>query len=127
MHVENLSIVPYDGTVTVTFFDAVIASSTYAKVLTVDGREGVYFIPFEDVYLEFLSEVEDGPSHHAWGDVKLWRVSAAGEAADHFMWAYETTEPALDALSGHGAFNPKAARIEAVPAARGAHSTALPA
>lgn len=127
MRVENLTIVPYDGTVTVKFSDAVIASSTNAKVLTVDGREGVLFIPFEDVYFEFLSKLEGGPSHHAWGDVELWRVSAAGEAADHFMWAYLPTEPELDALSGHGAFNPKIARIESVAAERGAHSTALPA
>ena len=45
------TIVPFRGTVTVSFSDAIIASSKDAKVLSTPGKEAVFFLPFEDIYI----------------------------------------------------------------------------
>jgi uncharacterized protein (DUF427 family) len=32
------------------------------------------------------------------------------------MWAYQTPDPIASAIAGHGAFDPRSDRIEAIPA-----------
>lgn len=126
MQIEPLSIGTFDGTVTVTFSDAVIASTTDARVVCVRGEPDVFYIPFEDIYFEMLRAMEKTIHRSAWGIAHFWSVSAVGEAAQDFMWAYLSPEPAAAALANHGAFNPESARISAVPAEQGIHSTELP-
>jgi uncharacterized protein (DUF427 family) len=123
---EQLKIGTFDGTVTVTFSDAVIASTTRARMVCVEGEPDVFYIPFEDIYFEMLRAMDKTVHRPDWGVAYFWSVSAVGEAADDFMWAYLTPEPAAAALANHGAFNPESAVISAVPTEHGIHSTALP-
>jgi uncharacterized protein (DUF427 family) len=111
-----MTIEPFDGTVTVMFSDAIIAATTRAKVLKEQGHEPVFYVPFDDIYFNFLTRTGTTTRCPLKGTASYWRVSAAGEARDDFMWAYETPVPDAAAIARHGAFDPKAAHIEAVPA-----------
>jgi uncharacterized protein (DUF427 family) len=113
---SDLTIEPFDGTVTVSFSDAIIASTNNAKVLRESGHDPVFYIPFEDIYFDFLEKTNTTSRCPIKGVASYWRVSAVGEAAQDFMWAYETPNAVASAIARHGAFDEKIARIEAVPA-----------
>lgn len=113
---REMSIQPFAGTVTVRFSDAIIASTDEAKLLREDGYSPVFYIPFDDINFEFLEKTNAASHCPLKGTASYWRVSAVGEAAEDFMWAYETPDPGAAEIAGHGAFDPKVARIEAVGA-----------
>ena len=117
------AILPFHGTVTVRFSDAIVASSECAKMLYEDGRDPVFYIPFEDIYFE-LFEKTNATSESAWGTAGYWRVHAAGASADNFMWAYETPETAALAIARHGAFDRHKAHAD--PAEDKQHTPHLP-
>ncbi len=110
-----LRIEPFRGTVTVTFSDAMIASTDRALILHETGHEPVPYIPFEDIYFEFLEKNKSTTSCPLKGTASYWRVTAVGESAEDFMWAYETPFERARAIAGHGAFDRRRARIEMVP------------
>lgn len=111
---RDMSIEPFAGTVTVTFSDAIIAATDKAKLLREDGHKPVFYVPFEDIYFEFLKRTNTSSHCPLKGTASYWRVSAVGEAAEDFMWAYETPDPLAHEIAGHGAFDDKLAGIEAV-------------
>jgi len=115
-----LAIEPFDGTVTVRFWDAVIASTDEAKVLRRPGEEPAFYIPFDRIYFDFLQKTDHRENVPGLGEVAFWRVSAMNRAEDDFMWALESPDIPLLALARHGSFDQKIARIEAVPAGGGA-------
>ena len=112
---SEIEIEPYDGTVTVTFSSAIVASTKRAKIVQEAGHEPVLYIPFDDIYFEFLHKSDRSSRCPVKGTASYWRVSAVGETADDFMWAYETPNPAAQSIARHGAFDPDKAVIEAVP------------
>ena len=113
---DQIRIEPFAGTVMVTFSDAIIASTDRALMLHERGHEPVVYVPFEDIYFDFLQK-QDTTTRCPWkGTASYWRVQAVGEAADGFMWAYETPKDAARQIAGHGAFDKTIARIEIVPA-----------
>ena len=57
---RRITVEPFDGVVTVTFSDAIIASSDEALVLREADYPPVFYIPFKDVYFEFLKRTR----HH---------------------------------------------------------------
>ena len=113
---RHLVIEPFAGTVTVTFSDAVIASSDRALILRESGHEPVFYIPFEDIYFEFLQKTGTMTSCPLKGQASYWGASAVGSAADDVMWAYLTPKPGAAGIAGHGAFDLSRVRIEAIPA-----------
>lgn len=115
-----LAIEPFDGTVTVRFWDAVIASTDEAKVLRRPSEEPAFYIPFDRIYFDFLQKTDHRENVPGLGEVAFWRVSAMNRAEDDFMWALESPDIPLLALAHHGSFDQKIARIEAVPAGGGA-------
>jgi uncharacterized protein (DUF427 family) len=112
----RLAIEPYAGTVTVRFSDAIVAATDRAKVLREEGREPVFYVPFEDIYFDFLEKTNTTTSCPLKGTASYWRVQAVGSASEDFMWAYETPDTAARAIARHGAFDPQKARIDADPA-----------
>jgi len=106
------SIDPVAGTVKVMFSDAIIASSDNALVLREAGKDAVYYIPFEDIYFEFLERSDTRRETPPKGVASCWNVSAVGDAASDVMWAYEEPSEAFARLRGHGAFSPDKVRIE---------------
>lgn len=111
----GLRIEPFRGVVTVTFSDAIIASTDRALILHEPGHDPVPYIPFEDIYFEFLERSDTQTRCPRKGTASYWRVSAVGEAAEDFMWSYETPHEAAKPIAGHGAFDTRIARIEIVP------------
>ncbi|MER9139631.1 DUF427 domain-containing protein [Mesorhizobium sp. M0830] len=114
-HHRPLTIEPFAGTVTVRFSDAIVAATERAKVLREEGHEPVFYIPFEDIYFDLFEKTNTTSSSPSKGTASYWRVHAVGGAADDFMWAYETPDPAARAIARHGAFDPKKARIDIDP------------
>src|SRR5262245_30751401 len=112
---DKLSIEPFAGTVTVRFSDAIIASSERAKMVFEPGHDPVYYIPFEDIYFEFLSKTNTTSRCPVKGMASYWSVSAAGDGATDAMWAYETPNPPAVELARHGAFDERIMKIEAEP------------
>jgi len=107
---EQFKIVPFDGSVTVFFSDSVIASTRNAMVQSGHAEPDVFYIPFEDIYFEFLEPMNRTVDRPGWGVARSWSVSAAGEAAQDFMWV--VPGPDDSTLTGHGTFNPELARID---------------
>ncbi|PDQ23023.1 hypothetical protein CN311_00780 [Mesorhizobium sanjuanii] len=122
----TLRIAPFEGTVTVRFSDAIIASTERAKVVYEQGDDSVFYIPFEDIYFDLLEKTNNRTDFPLKGTASFWRVHAVGGSADDFMWAYETPETAALALSRHGTFDPDKARIEANPAQDKRHTPHVP-
>lgn len=113
---HRITVEPFDGTVVVTFAEAIIASSNHAKVLREALYAPVYYIPFKDIYFEFLTRTDTHTHCPYKGDAAYWRVSAAGEAMKDILWAYEAPYDEMLAIRDHGAFYPDKVRVEATPA-----------
>jgi uncharacterized protein (DUF427 family) len=112
---HRITVEPFDGAVTVTFSDAVIASSDDALVLREADYPPVFYIPFKDIYFEFLKPSSTSTHCPYKGDASYWDVSAVGEAAKDIMWAYEAPYDEMVRIKNHGAFYPDKVRIEANP------------
>jgi len=124
-HLGRLAIEPFVGTVTVRFSDAIVASTDQAKLVREDGREPVFYIPFEDIYFELFEKTGTTTRSPLKGLASYWRVHAVGSAVDDILWSYETPETPALALAGHGAFDPEKARIDADPAEDHRHTPHL--
>lgn len=112
---HRIAVEPYDGVVTVTFSDVVVASSNEALVLREADYPPVFYIPFKDVYFEFL-EPTDTSTHCPYkGDASYWSASASGEAVKDVMWAYQHPYDEMLRIKDHGAFYPNKVLIEARP------------
>jgi uncharacterized protein (DUF427 family) len=112
---RRITVEPFEGVVNVTFSDAIIASSDEALVLREEDYPPVFYIPFKDVYFEFLKRAATSTHCPYKGEASYWNVSAVGEAATDVMWAYERPFDEMIRIKDHGAFYPNKVRIEANP------------
>jgi uncharacterized protein (DUF427 family) len=112
---SNIIVEPYRGVVNVMFADAMLASTTQAVLIREPGREPVIFVPFRDIYFEFLHRSPTRGEAPGLGRASFWNVSAKGEAEDDVMWSYEEPHADLRAIIDHGAFDPEKVRIEVAP------------
>lgn len=111
---HTITVRPFDGVVTVSFSSAIIAASKNAKVLSETNHPDRFYIPFEDIYFDFLRRSETSTHCPYKGDASYWTVTAVGEAERDVMWAYEHPYEEMLAIRDHGAFYPDKVRIEAV-------------
>lgn len=119
-----LDIRQYQGTVTATFSDAVIASTDSALVGDSNGSQ-FFFFPERDVYREFLSRSSTRPPSS--DDTRdWWDVSAVGEGHGFAAWTVNETAESFGRLRGYFCFDPAAIGIEANPEQHGEDSTELP-
>lgn len=114
----SITIKRFSGTVVVFFADAVIASTGHARVLREQGHEPVYYIPFEDIYFEFLRRSETRSYCPFKGHASYWSVIASGQTSKDVMWSYEDPYAEVAAIRDHGAFYPGKVRIDITPASR---------
>ena len=112
---HTITVEPFDGVVTVFFSDAILASSEKALVLREASYPPVFYIPFEDIYFELLKRSDTSTHCPYKGNASYWNASAAGEAVDDVMWAYERPFDEMTEIKDHGAFYPNKVRIEANP------------
>ncbi|MBN9074183.1 MAG: DUF427 domain-containing protein [Rhizobiales bacterium] len=112
---HRIVVAPFDGTVVVSFADAIIASSQDALVLREASYPPVFYIPFKDIYFDFLEETDTRSYCPFKGDATYWSASATGEAGKDVMWAYRAPFDEMLPIKDHGAFYPDKVRIEATP------------
>jgi uncharacterized protein (DUF427 family) len=109
---RRITIELFSGTVTVTLSDAIIASSSRAKVL----REGTYgpvlYIPFANIHFERLKPSETSTHCQYKGEASYWSGVVGGEIRKDVMWAYQHPYDEMLAIKDHGAFYPDRVRIE---------------
>ncbi|QPC87049.1 DUF427 domain-containing protein [Mesorhizobium sp. NBSH29] len=110
---RRINVTAFDGVVTVSFAGAIIASSASALVLQEEDYLPVFYIPFSDIYFEFLTPTETSTHCPYKGDASYWNATASGEAARNVMWSYEDPYDEMSGISGHGAFYPELVQIEA--------------
>lgn len=112
---HRITVEPYEGTVTARLSDALLASSARAKVLREEGHPPRFYIPFDDIYFEFLERTDTKTRCPFKGEASYWRASAVGEAAEDAMWAYEHPYDEMLDIEDHGSFDPQKVKIEANP------------
>jgi uncharacterized protein (DUF427 family) len=112
---HRIAVEPFQGVVTVSFSDALIASTDEALVLREADYPPVFYIPFKDIYFDFLKRSTAATHCPFKGDASYWNASASGEATDDVMWAYERPYDEMAAIKDHGAFYANKVRIEAEP------------
>lgn len=106
----------FDGAVTVTFANAIVASSERALVLREANYPPVFYIPFEDIRFELLTRSDTSTHCPFKGNASYWSVRAAGdEVLNDVMWSYERPYDEMTGIKGHGAFYRDKVRIEASP------------
>lgn len=114
----RLDIRPFGGTVTVRFMDAVIAASHDALIVRQDGgpdggNEQV-FIPFRDIYFDFLAKSDTREECRTKGEASLWSIQAMGRAEPDAMRSYGANETSAP-LRNYGTFDPAKVAIELTP------------
>ncbi len=115
-------ITPFAGTVVVRFSDTIIGSTDRAQVVRKPGQEPAFYIPFDDIYFEFLEKTNKVTHNPVMGTASHWRVQAMNASDADFMSGYETPEPAAAAIARHGTFDPAKAQIVANPAEDDRHT-----
>lgn len=112
---HKISVEPFTGVVVVTFGDVVIASSARALVLKEADYAPVFYLPFEDIYFEFLSPTETKTTCPFKGEASYWQVSASNGAMADVMWAYQHPYDEMRQIKDHSAFYSNKVRIESTP------------
>jgi uncharacterized protein (DUF427 family) len=112
---HTITVEPFDGIVNVYFAEAILASSDEALVLREQNYPPVFYIPFKDVYFEFLGRTDTTTHCPFKGDATYWSATAAGEFEKDVMWGYENPYDEMLAIKDHGAFYTNKVRIEANP------------
>ncbi len=111
---EKFTIEPARGVIVVRTGDGVIAESRNALLLREDGYEPVYYLPRDDVAMEFLDRSEKVTHCPHKGDATHYHLVGVSERIDNGAWSYETPKPAAKAITGHLAFYPERIAIEAI-------------
>jgi uncharacterized protein (DUF427 family) len=111
---EKFAIEPARGIIVVRTGDGVIAESKRALVLREDGYSPVYYLPRDDVAMEFL-ERSDKVTHcpHK-GDAAHFHVVGVSNRIENGAWSYEKPKPGAEAIAGWLAFYPDQMAIEAI-------------
>ncbi|MCQ8783741.1 DUF427 domain-containing protein [Mangrovibrevibacter kandeliae] len=108
---ERISITQETEPVNVTFEGAVIASTKRALILRETGHAPVYYIPREDVAMEFLLPTAHTSHCPYKGDARYWSISAGGHAAPNAVWGYEHPKAGVEAIADCVAFYPDMVEI----------------
>jgi uncharacterized protein (DUF427 family) len=109
---RSITVEPFSGVVTVRHADAIIASTDRALVLREENYPAIFYIPFEDIYFEFLKRT-DASTHCPYkGDASYWSIQGGPRVAENAVWSYETPHADMAPISGYLAFY--ADRVDAI-------------
>jgi uncharacterized protein (DUF427 family) len=111
---EKFTIEPAKGVIVVRTGDGVIAESRNALLLRESGYEPVYYLPRQDVAMEFLDSSEKVTHCPHKGDATHFHVVGVSERIENGAWSYERPKAAAEAIAGHLAFYPERIAIEAI-------------
>jgi uncharacterized protein (DUF427 family) len=111
---EKFTIEQARGTIVVRTGDAVVAESRSALVLRENGHAPVYYLPRDDVAMEFLDRSEKVTHCPHKGDAQHYHiVGISGRIADA-AWSYEDPKDGAEAIAGYLAFYPERLAIEGI-------------
>jgi uncharacterized protein (DUF427 family) len=114
----NQALRPFAGTVNVTFYSTVLASTERAMLGEWDGRPA-YFIPIEDIHFALMRDADRPPQ----GPGRAWDVTAVGESAPGVLLTFDQPPEGREELARHGVFVSDAVEVRAEPVPDQRHST----
>jgi uncharacterized protein (DUF427 family) len=103
----------YDGRVSVRSGGETIAASERAKALHEADYPPVYYIPREDVRMEWLTRSEKMTHCPYKGDAAHFTYDAGERAIENVAWSYEAPFQAVKGIENHIAFYPD--KVEITP------------
>lgn len=101
---KKITLEPYDGTVTVTAGDTVVARTNRAVRLSETPYPAAFYIPFADIDFSKLEKTTHASHCPYKGDASYWSVVPAGSKGGNAMWAYEHPFDEMEPIRNHGAF-----------------------
>lgn len=101
---QKITMSPAGGTVVVRAGGAVIAESTRAIRLAEEGHAPVYYIPREDIGMEFLDRSEKRSTCPHKGEASYFHIMAKSGAIEDAAWSYEEPANGMEAIKGMLAF-----------------------
>ncbi len=111
---EKFTIQPARGTIVVRTGDAVFAESRNALVLREDGYAPVYYLPREDIAMEFLDRSEKVTHCPHKGDAQHYHIVGISGQLPDAAWSYENPMTGAKAIAGYLAFYPERLAIEGI-------------
>lgn len=111
---DKFTIEPAQGTIVVRSTDGVIAESRSALALREQGYPPVYYLPREDVAMEFLDRSDKVTHCPHKGDATHFHIAGVGGSLENAAWSYEAPKPGAEAIAGYLAFYPENLAIERV-------------
>jgi uncharacterized protein (DUF427 family) len=91
----------------VVFDGDVIAETRQAKRVLETSHPPVYYIPAEDIRMEYLTRT----GRRTWcewkGQATYYSLSVGGRRVDNAAWFYANPAPGYEAIQGHVAFYPE--------------------
>lgn len=104
------------GRVRVTFNGEVIADTRYAVKLEESNHATVYYVPRQDVKMDYLTRTEHRSHCPFKGDASYYTLSSGQRSEPNAVWSYEQPYDEVQAIRGLLAFYPtKVDRIETQP------------
>ena len=93
-------------TITIEFAGVVVASTSRAIKVTATGMHSEYYIPSQDIKMQFLY-----PMHYSiWskdnGKVTFWTLRIRGREAEAAAWSYFNPSPACRVIKDYISFEP---------------------
>lgn len=111
---EKFTIEPARGTIVIRTGDAVVAESRNALVLREDGYAPVYYLPREDIAMEFLDRSEKVTHCPHKGDAQHYHIVGISGQLPDAAWSYEDPKEAAKEIAGYLAFYPERLAIEGI-------------
>ncbi|HEY5409553.1 MAG TPA: DUF427 domain-containing protein [Caulobacteraceae bacterium] len=106
-----ITLAPCRRRVRAVFQRHVIAETDDALILREAGDPPVYYLPMDDVEMSFLARTDHATTCPYKGHASYWSIYMDGRLAEDAVWAYEDPHPAVAALRGRIAFDPKAVEV----------------
>jgi uncharacterized protein (DUF427 family) len=107
-----IAIAPAPGRVVVTFADKVIADSKRALILKEASYQPVYYIPREDVRMEWLTATEHATYCPYKGAAAYFTLGGADRTEENAVWTYDEPYEAVQQIGGYLAFYPN--KVDAI-------------
>lgn len=88
----------------VIFNGVVIADTTHAKRVLETSHPPAYYIPREDVHMEYLAATPHRTFCEFKGAASYWSVRVDGRTSEDAAWSYANPSPGYEAIRDHLAF-----------------------
>lgn len=109
---DEFSVKPVQRPVVVRAGGAVLAETQKALLLEEEGHEPVYYLPREDVAMEFLERSETRTTCPHKGEATHYHVIAKSGTLRDAAWSYEAPLEGAGEIAGRLAFYPDRAYVE---------------